>query len=412
MTAGKDDLTKGTFLGRKDGYSKTDGKYRQEELGFSDGVRIFGRVASTKLSSQPVDLFTEYLDGLRVRTKGGKEMSGWQAYRACFKKPGTDPEDCQASTFTQEMYDDDWIADSAISLLRRSPGDKPWMLQINFSGPHNPFMVTAAMSDSVAGRIWPNPADNPDNEVSPGGTCPLGAGPDLGDDLARCKYAAGIENLDGLLARILAEVEAQGQTDNTVVCISSDHGDELGDHRGRAKSRPWAGSVRVPLICAGPGIAQGRVFAGPVDMSDLAATFLDAAGAPLLDGMTSRSLLPLMSVTPPDIDAYRSHINGALGTWVYIVQSWPDPTSDVELEQLASLKLICAKKNSWALKVGPSTMPSGNSAGYVVMLVHVEADPFDMNDLSTRSEYRSVMQAMLPLLPEPYDQECAADFNR
>ena len=46
-------------------------------------------------------------------------------------------------------------------------------------------------------------------------------------------------------------MERQGETDKTVVCIASDHGEMLGDHGDVDKSKPWEGSAHVPLICAG-----------------------------------------------------------------------------------------------------------------------------------------------------------------
>ena len=42
---------------------------------------------------------------------------------------------------------------------------------------------------------------------------------------------------------MLDEVETQGQTNNTLVCITSDHGEMLGDHGVIDKSKPWEGSA-------------------------------------------------------------------------------------------------------------------------------------------------------------------------
>merc|ERR1711861_66049 len=76
--------------------------------------------------------------------------------------------------------------------------------------------------------------------------------------------------------------------------MTSDHGELLGDHGDFDKSKPWQSSVGVPLVCAGPGIASGKVVHAPVGTVDLAATFLDYASATLPAGMTSRSMRQLL----------------------------------------------------------------------------------------------------------------------
>ena len=91
--------------------------------------------------------------------------------------------------------------------------------------------------------------------------------PTLALHLTLCQQhpdAAEIENLDRLFSLVLAQVDAQGDTANTVVCIASDHGEMLGDHGDVDKSKPWEGSAHVPLMCAGPGILANHTVTLPV----------------------------------------------------------------------------------------------------------------------------------------------------
>lgn len=106
------------------------------------------------------------------------------------------------------------------------------MLHVSFPGPHPPFLVTADSRGAIAGRYWPQPADDPKNKSTIGGACAATGEPDKTD--VRCNYAAEIENLDALFARVLAEVAAQGEENNTVVCVTSDHGDSA-----HSASNPW-----------------------------------------------------------------------------------------------------------------------------------------------------------------------------
>ena len=91
----------------------------------------------------------------------------------------------------------------------------------------DPFLVTTDMRNAASdGREWPEPKD-PDSPNGAGGPTPGGACDPVQAPTGvrnRCNYAAEIENLDRLFGLVLDEVERKGQTDNTVVCIASDHG--------------------------------------------------------------------------------------------------------------------------------------------------------------------------------------------
>lgn len=104
--------------------------------------------------------------------------------------------ECLNSTFPPELYEDDWTAVNAIKLLERRPAGVPWFLHVSFPGPHDPFLVTAAMRNAASdGRNWPGAMDDASGGT-PGGACaPVGSPTNTRN---RCNYAAEIENLDRL----------------------------------------------------------------------------------------------------------------------------------------------------------------------------------------------------------------------
>ena len=106
-----------------------------------------------------------------------------------------------------------------------------------------------------------------------------------------------IELIDDQVGRILDAVRDSGQEEHTLVVFTSDHGEMLGDHGLIQKGcRFYEGLVRVPLILAWPGaIQRGLVSDALVELTDLAPTLLEAAGAAVPDWMQGRSLLPLAS---------------------------------------------------------------------------------------------------------------------
>ena len=112
---------------------------------------------------------------------------------------------------------------------------------------------------------------------------------------SRANYAALLELLDSELGQLLNFLESVRDLRDTIIFLTSDHGEHLGDHGEWSKFSPWEVSNHVPLIASGPGILSGRVETTPVSIIDLAATFLDLAGLQPAPWMDSRSLMPVLS---------------------------------------------------------------------------------------------------------------------
>lgn len=112
---------------------------------------------------------------------------------------------------------------------------------------------------------------------------------------ARRAYLANVSYFDskiGLLVRALEEI---GELDNTIVIVTADHGDMLGERGLWYKMNFFEQSARVPLVMAGPDVATGTA-ANACSLVDLLPTFLEIAGAGTdLLGMPvdGRSLMPL-----------------------------------------------------------------------------------------------------------------------
>jgi arylsulfatase A-like enzyme len=99
--------------------------------------------------------------------------------------------------------------------------------------------------------------------------------------MARDLYDDSIAYLDRRLGSLLDELDRRGALDNTLVIVTSDHGEHLGDHmlffHGCSLYRQV---VEVPLVLVGPSrLPAGRVVADPVSLRDLPTTILDLAGA-------------------------------------------------------------------------------------------------------------------------------------
>ena len=120
--------------------------------------------------------------------------------------------------------------------------------------------------------------------------------------IARRDYTAEIENLDAAFKTVIDKVRERGEYENTVICVSSDHGEMLGDFDQWGKSKPWVASSNVPFVCMGPGIKENKIITNYVTNMDMAGTFLDYTETPLVDGMTTRSLRNFLNGTWTDKD--------------------------------------------------------------------------------------------------------------
>ena len=221
----------------------------------------------------------------------------------------------------------------------------------------------------------------------------------------RCNYASEIENLDRLFALVLAEVEHRGETDSTVVCMASDHGEMLGDHGDVDKSKPWEGSAHVPLVCFGPGIVAGATVDLPVATLDMGGTFIDYAGATPAPGMTTRTLRPLLEggiANASAAAAYRGFVSSGLGNFRLVVQQHAKVGGAVN--EMTQYKYICCQG---PCPNAPSTAPQPMGPhDFVEMLIDPVADPYDMKDLAPDAAYKSIVAQMRALLPPDYAAGC------
>ena len=108
-------------------------------------------------------------------------------------------------------------------------------------------------------------------------------------------YMGLITQFDHHVGRIVAHLEATGEIANTIIVVTSDHGDYLGDHWLGEKDLFHEEIVRVPLIVVDPRPAadatRGRTAHDLVEAIDLAPTFLDwAGGEPEPHRLEGRSL--------------------------------------------------------------------------------------------------------------------------
>jgi len=116
------------------------------------------------------------------------------------------------------------------------------------------------------------------------------------DLFAKDPYDGEIAFVDAIVASVLDRLRGAGLLDRTLVVLTGDHGESLGEHGETTHSMfVYEGAIRVPLVFWRPGLVPaGRVVRDPVRLVDVAPTILDLVGAPALAAPQARSLVPLL----------------------------------------------------------------------------------------------------------------------
>lgn len=209
--------------------------------------------------------------------------------------------------------------------------DAPWACFVSVLEPHDPFVCgEEAFARYDAERLPLSPSWRDDlagrPELYRRARRPwAGWTPRQHREAAACYYAS-ITEIDHLFGRLLDQVAAAGQMDDTLVVLTSDHGEALGAHGLYCKNVSAAEEIyRIPLVLAGPGVPAGRASVARVGLHDLHPTLLELlslAPAPVPD---SASFAPLLrrADAPTPTQGYAEYE----GTRFQLTQRvvWDDP---------------------------------------------------------------------------------------
>jgi arylsulfatase A-like enzyme len=189
----------------------------------------------------------------------------------------------------------------------RAAGSGPWMVHATYISPHPPWVAPAPYHELI------DPADTAP-AVPSGGSGGSGGSqhplletlllvPELrapadAAELAaiRATYAGMIAEVDHQFGRLVEHLRSTGEFDNTLIVLTSDHGEQLGDHGLMHKLGYFAESYHVPLILSWP---DGDFGAGVIERRftenvDLLPTILRAAGVEVPEGVDGAALQVLV----------------------------------------------------------------------------------------------------------------------
>lgn len=187
-----------------------------------------------------------------------------------------------------------FVADRAMDFIRES-GEPPWLCIAGFYSPHSPWIAPQEFIDLYDPSTFTLPTFPPDVDARRAGT-------DYSDEglrEARLGYYAQVSEVDHHCGRILSLLEERGQSEDTIVIFTADHGDWLGEHLKHGKGYPGSDPAsRVPLIVRYPKMAgeAGRPVEDIAEALDVLPTLLECAGVPVPPSVQGHSLLAVLQV--------------------------------------------------------------------------------------------------------------------
>ncbi len=246
----------------------------------------------------------------------------------------------------------------------RSGDQRPFCYVVSFTHPHDPFTISRPwwdlyQDDDIAmPRTDPGERPHP-HEIRLRAMYALDQAQVTGAQIraARRAYYGAISYVDDRISRLLAVLRETGRLDNTVVIVTSDHGEMLGERGAWYKMSFFEGAARVPLIIWSPARFPARRVRAAVSTMDLMPTLAALAGAddPVgpLDG---RGLLPHLAGTPDRDEAVAEYLaEGAIAPIVMIragshkfVHSPADPDLLFDLGSDPDERVNLAADPAWA----------------------------------------------------------------
>jgi arylsulfatase A-like enzyme len=231
--------------------------------------------------------------------------AGWGAKAAEHRERLKSGFEAHPVPWPEEMDETAYFARRAVDFAKEVK-DRPFFLHVNFRRPHHPFDPPAPFDRMYEGASFPA-SHRRDGEMknkppSHAQWLESSNGFDLrrmtDKDLQRIKsYYYGMISLnDKYIGRMLESLTQLGVADRTIVVVTADHGEMLGDHGLLFKAGYMYDEVlRTPLIIRAPGkLPAGRRVSGMTEGIDIMPTILELLGFRPAERVQGKSLLSLI----------------------------------------------------------------------------------------------------------------------
>lgn len=250
-------------------------------------------------------------------------------------------------------YDDEVVfaAERAIYDHARGDGKRPFCMVVSLTHPHDPFAIPERWwnlyrhADIDLPRFFLGELPITPHEERLFHVCDM-AGADITEDHirnARRAYYGAISYVDDNVGRLMAALRATRLHEDTVVIVTSDHGEMLGERGFWYKMSFFEGACRVPLLIHAPKLFAANRVAASVSLIDMLPTLVEIGqdGRPgeYASPIEGRSLLPHLSGTGGHDEVIAEYLaEGAVAPVVMIRRgAWKFVHSPADPDQLYDL---------------------------------------------------------------------------
>lgn len=216
------------------------------------------------------------------------ERGVWDEYRRDLEdRLANQPFVARASPLPLDLYYDAYVGALARAHLRATSAATPWFCCVSFPGPHEPWDAPEPYARLHAPSAMPAPRkrtfEGTGSVFEQLFNSQVKSANMSATDVAalRANYAGEVSLIDHEIGTIVDLLAERGETDNTLVIFTSDHGEMNGDYGLIYKANFSDPALRVPLIVTPPRASRARTSAALVELMDVGATIADYASAAL-----------------------------------------------------------------------------------------------------------------------------------
>ncbi|MFB6219673.1 MAG: sulfatase, partial [Halobacteriaceae archaeon] len=203
----------------------------------------------------------------------------------------------------------DAINGHVLDWLDGRDGDRPFFVWAHYMDTHYPFYQGADRLDEVGADPIPTGRQRRLNRLMNESPEQLSS-----EDVAdlNALYDAETRFVDEHVGALLDELDRRGLREETLVVLTSDHGEALGEHDAFGHYQAlYEELVRVPLVVAGPDVPAATVE-HQTGLVDIAPTVLDYAGVEHSAPFSGESVRPWLEDGVPDVPRKPAQVDGLI----------------------------------------------------------------------------------------------------
>ena len=361
-----------TGPGPKAGLHAREMDHVLEEWGFDERIEVNDPIGTGSQGCA----YTDHLDSIGYLKEHQAYIQAWiRELRSGDPQPWN-----QVPAPVPEDEDiDSFIGRSAVNWLNEYDHSAPFYLQVQFTGPHDPYDGPQRLRDKYDVEDidvgWREDLE----EAVTRRFGSIWAATDTQIRQWRVNYYANITLIDEWIGRLVETLHSIGVLDQCWIVLCSDHGEMLGDHGRMGKAVFYDSAVRVPCFVRPPkGISRTDIDE-PVEQIDLTATLLEIAGAEPIPASQGRSLLGYLNGSKPT--QKRAVVSELFGTTMVETEEWK-----------LSLNLLNDESN---------------------MLINRLDDPDEQLNLARDADYQDTIDQLIAEHVEPLTSEMnESEFKR